>query len=325
MTIWRQYHRRIFTRQRFFIRTQRAVKFEELHIFAIGLRKNLVPLSICLTFGDACITAGFGQHFFICAIRQGGHAKRCFTTAGTFIRGFTCTFRNHPLKRRIKVLLWQIGLTQTYINNVQPQSLRTSIRPLTDLIHQGRAFWGKDRIRRHALRPENRTNLTIQDTVELNFSLAASVHTQSFAELTHIGDTIKYKGINLQPSVIGRCNFDHRRFQRQDTVVITHDLVQKRDLEANAGFFTHLLDLAKTKHQSFFTFINDIDRRQSGDDSDDHDGNDDIEFTHQFDPRLVFRSSLSGRYGTTPCALPSLPFSRIILSTSPKTFSIVSI
>ena len=220
---------------------------------------------------------------------------RRLAATGAFIGRFAVTFSDHPLQGRVKVLLWQVGLAQTHIDHIQTKRLRTRIRTFADLVHQCRAFGRQDGVGCHPLRAQNRTDLTVKNTVQLDFSLTATVGAKGLTELAHAVDAVQHKGIHFETTVIGGGDLDHRRFKRQDTVVVADDFIQQRDFEPDARVFTHLFDLAETQHQRAFTFVHDKDRRQGDNGCDHNHGDEDIEFTHQFDPRLELRSSLSGR------------------------------
>ena len=279
---------------------ERAVELEELLILAIGFGKDLVAFRICLTLDDARIAACLGQDFLVGPVGQGRHPLRGLAATCAFIRRLAVAFGDHPLQRRVEVLLRQVGLAQAHVHHGKTKCLGPLIGAFADLVHQGRAFGRQDGVGGDTLRAQHRADLTVENTVQLDLGLPLAIGAKGLTELADVGDAVEHEGVHLEAAVIGGRHLDHRGFQRQDAILETHDLVQQGQLEADARLLADLLDLAEAQHQCLFPFVDDKDRRQRDDDQHHDHGNNDIELLHQFDPLLeegplLRPSSFSGR------------------------------
>src|SRR5690606_26551852 len=126
-----------------------------------------------------------------------------------------------------------------------------------------------------------------------------------------------------------RCHFQRLGQQAQNPPVIAHDILDKRDFEAESRLFLDGFHLPELQNKNLFAFIHDKDRGQDTRDNNRDSGQNHCRFIHQLLPPVAGLADgvswFSGRYGTTPCPAPSPETpSRMTLFMPPKTSSIVS-
>ena len=120
-------------------------------------------------------------------------------------------------------------------------------------------------------RAQHFTDPRAQDGIEATFGEGDTAVAYRFAEAPHVSDAVSGKGIDHETPVVQRRNLQRIHFAAEDTVVIAHQLLDERDLEANARLFLDVDDLGELQHQDLFALIHDKDR-QHGNNDDRNDG-----------------------------------------------------
>ena len=220
-----------------------------------------------------------------------------FFTTGDLVCGFAFPLGAHPREVGIKVLVGQVRLFQTHVDDVDAQGPRKLACLIANTAHQDCAVRRQDGVGRHLIRTQNLSDLRVQDTFQTILGRPDAANAYRLAELLKVCDPVTCEGVNHQTAIIGRCHLDLLRVQRQNTVIIANDLLDQRDLERQTGFFLDRFDLAELKDQCLFAFIHDEDRGQNGRHGNCDQRDENVCSTHQLFPPVdaPLRNSLSGR------------------------------